>query len=212
MQEKMNRTEKEKRFWDKFARKYDPFMKHLKPTYDLLIQRIGGYLDKTKAVLEVATGTGAIALEIAPFVNTVHGCDLSPEMIKVANHKLAQQQIPNLAFSVQDAYHLDFAAGSFDVVIAANVLHIMINPEAALASMQKVLKPNGILIAPTYCHGETFRSRMISAIMSLAGFKAYHKWTVAGFSSFLTNNGFTLDSLEIIPDKIPLAFAVCRKH
>jgi ubiquinone/menaquinone biosynthesis C-methylase UbiE len=144
-----DRQNKEKKFWDRFAKKYDPFMKSVEPAYDLLIGKINPYLDASKDVLEVAAGTGMISLKIAPHVNKVWGCDLSPEMIKVAKKKLKRLDLTNARFTVQDAYHLDYERGIFDVVIASNALHIMIHPERALASIRQVLKPDGIFIAPT---------------------------------------------------------------
>lgn len=152
----INRQHTERKFWDKFARKYDRSMarvKSINPTYDLLIRKIKTYLDSSKDVLEVAAGTGAISFEIASFVNNVCACDLSPEMIKIAEEKLKRLNVPNIEFSVQDAYNLEYECESFDVVIASNALHVMMNPEMALASIRTILKPDGVFIAPTYCHG-----------------------------------------------------------
>ena len=53
-----------------------------------------------------------------------------------------------LHFSVQDMTALPYTSGSFDVVIAANVLHIIDDPEKALSEISRVLAPGGILIAP----------------------------------------------------------------
>lgn len=205
-----NRQKIERKFWDKFAKKYDPFMNRVRPTYDHLISKINAYLDPSKDVLEVAAGTGIISLEIASRVNKVWGCDLSPEMIKVAHRKLKQLEAPNVEFTVQDAYNLDYKRESFDIVIASNVLHIMIFPEKALASIHRVLKPDGVFIAPTYCHGNSIKSRAISAIMSLAGFKAYHKWSIGSLKTFLETNGYKIIELEVVQDTIPLAFTVMK--
>lgn len=208
----ISRQNKEKNFWDKFAPKYDLSMKNAKkPTYDLLIRKIKTYLDTSKDVLEVAAGTGVISLEIAPYVNKVCGCDLSSEMIKVAGEKLKRLNVPNIEFSVQDAYNLEYERESFDVVIASNALHVMMNPEMALASIRTVLKPDGVFIVPTYCHGNSVKSRIFSAVMSLAGFKAYHKWSMDSFKIFLETDGYEIIEFELIRDKIPLAFAVVKK-
>ena len=207
----IDRQKKEKIFWDKFAGKYDPFMKRVKPTYDLLIKRIHKYLDSSKDVLEIATGTGIIALEIAQNSKQVYGCDISPEMIKIAVEKLNAAKLHNVEFKVQDAYHLTYKQESFDVVIASNVLHVMLNPEKALSSIYDVLKSNGILIAPTYCHGNSIISKTISFLMTIVGFRAYQKWSINSFRSFLESNKYEIIEFEIIKDKIPLVFAVAKK-
>jgi hypothetical protein len=47
--------------------------------------------------------------------------------------------------------------------------------------------------------------------MSLVGFKAYRKWSIDSFRVFLETNGFEITAFEVIPDKIPLVFAVAKK-
>lgn len=110
-----------------------------------------------------------------------------------------------------DAYNLDYEVESFDIVIASNVLHVMMHPERVLKSIHNVLKADGIFIAPTYCHGNSLISRIISMIMSIAGFKAYQKWSVTSFRTFLESNNYKIVDFEIIKDKIPLVFAVVKK-
>ena len=164
--------------------KYDRFMKKTGSTYDRLINKMSPYLNPVKRCPGSGGGTGIISLEIAPLVNKVWGCDLSPEMIKTAEIKRKKKNIDNAQFTVKDAYDLDYRRESFDVVIASNVLHIMETPEQALASIRHIMKPGGVLIAPTYCHGQSIKSRLISRVMSLSGFKAQHKWSVAAYQLF----------------------------
>ncbi|MCK4689802.1 MAG: methyltransferase domain-containing protein, partial [Candidatus Marinimicrobia bacterium] len=82
-----NRQEKERHFWDAFANRYDSFMKYLKPAYTILIEYIKEELKPNFVILEVATGTGIIALEMATDVKKVYGIDISPEMINIATEK-----------------------------------------------------------------------------------------------------------------------------
>jgi ubiquinone/menaquinone biosynthesis C-methylase UbiE len=205
------RQMKEKKFWDAFAKKYDPFMDSQKTSYDLLLNRIRKYITLGTDVLEIATGTGNIALAIAGNARTVSACDISSEMISVAEGKLRQMGLRNVEFQIRDAYQLDYQSGKFDVVIASNVLHIMIDPARALASIHDVLKDGGVLIAPTYCHGENIASRAVSQVMALAGFKAYHKWSVKTFRNFLEMNRYQIIELEVFKDIIPMTVAVAKK-
>lgn len=48
----------------------------------------------------------------------------------------------SLSFEVADAINLPYADGSFDVVIIANALHVMENPEQALSEINRVLRSN----------------------------------------------------------------------
>lgn len=64
----------------------------------------------------------------------------------------------------------------FDVVLIANALHIMPQPDEALKEIRRVLKPNGILIAPTFVYeGEINKVRLL--VMEKIGFKTFYQWT-----------------------------------
>ena len=63
--------------------------------------------------------------------------------------------------------------------MAANVLHIVPNLDAALSSLTRVLKPDGIFIAPTFCHDETRLSWLVSRLLALTGFPGHRRFTVA---------------------------------
>lgn len=201
------RQDKERRFWDKFALKYDSFLNHLKPAYAMIIERIISHTNPSMRILEIATGTGVIILEAAKHVDEAYGCDISPAMIKIARTKAENDTIANVTFSVCDACNLKFSPDSFDMVIASNTLHLLMQPEKALKEIHTVLKTGGLLIAPTYCHGNSLKSRIISGVMGLSGFKAYTKWSVGSFRVFLERNGFSIEEFDIRKDPIPLVFA-----
>ena len=52
-------------------------------------------------------------------------------------------------------FRLPYADKSFDVVIVSNALHIVPQPEKALAEIHRILRDDGVLIAPTFTHAET---------------------------------------------------------
>ena len=55
-----------------------------------------------------------------------------------------------LSFEVVDAKHLPYKDDSFDVVIIANALHVMFEPEKAVKEIERVLRKDGLLIAPNF--------------------------------------------------------------
>ena len=103
-----------------------------------------------KTVLELATGTGLIAKHIVNAAAHIEATDASAEMIAEAKR---DNHSAKLYFSVQDMFCLPYAKESFDVVIVSNALHIVPQPEKALAEIRRVLKDDGVLIAPTFTHG-----------------------------------------------------------
>ena len=206
------RQQKERDFWDKSAPRYDRYMQKAELVYGIVLDFMTEYIDSSMDVLEIATGTGTLACAMADKCKSVTACDLSPEMIKVAKDKNNAKHHGNLVFHVKDAYSLDYDVSSFDVAIASNVLHVMIQPEKALASIHRVLKPGGILVAPTYCHNEHMISNITSRLMSLSGFKVFHKWSVASYKDFIENNNFHIVKYKRIKGLMPFAIVAAQKQ
>lgn len=88
----------------------------------------------------------------------------------------------------KDATALPYAPETFDAVVISNALHIMPNPKAALSEIRRVLKPDGILIAPTFTAAGSVFGRLKIRIMELSGFKVFHKWDSKRYLDFLRQN------------------------
>lgn len=96
----------------------------------------------------------------------------------------------NLRFEVADATALPYEDNSFDVVLIANALHVMPNPEKALEEIRRVLREGGLLIAPNYIeHKETATSRFWSGILKIAGIRFEHQWSSGEYLQFLKSQG-----------------------
>ncbi len=206
-----NRQLKERNFWDAFAKRYDPFMKSSRRLYEGILKSIEQEVEPGFIIIDLATGTGLLALELAQKVKKVVGIDISPCMIEIAKDKSLQRNIGNTEFFVGDAYQLPFPQNTFDAVLICNALHVMIQPECVFAEAYRVLKEDGLLIAPTFCHGESKTSRLLSFVMGLFGFKAFHKWSVASFEKFVNSNYFEVIRKEKTKGLIPLSFLVAKK-
>jgi len=97
---------------------------------------------KPQRVLDVATGTGDLALEIqdvCPKADII-GSDFCAEMLAHASDRGLAQTL------VADAMDLPFEDESFDVVTVAFGLRNMVNYEGALKEMRRVLRPGGHLL------------------------------------------------------------------
>ena len=195
-------------FWDRNAARYDRFMRKDGAAYDEMYELIRPVV-KAKTVLELATGTGLIAKHIVNAAAHIEATDASAEMIAEAKR---DNHSTKLHFSVQDMFRLPYAEESFDVVIVSNALHIVPQPEKALAEIHRVLKDDGVLIAPTFTHAENSIFGMIRAFfMRLAGFPLHSRWTSAEYLRFLRQNGWTVRKSVVLKASFPLTYAECVK-
>ena len=197
-----------KTFWNRTAKIYDHFMKKDHNAYKQMYSLIYPVV-RHKQVLELATGTGLIAKHIVRSADHIEATDASQEMIEQAKQGVKSTK---LHFSVQDMFHLPYADQSFDVVIVSNALHIVPEPERALAEIRRVLKEDGILIAPTFTHaGNDFRGKVKALFMKLAGFPLHSKWTSEEYLHFLRQNGWTVRKSVVLKASFPLTYAECVK-
>lgn len=208
-----NRQKKERRFWDRVANFYDSFIdKVFGKTYKAIIEKMDSDLNLNQKILEIGTGTGIIPFKICSKVSDIIATDISPEMIRIANRKRIEPNIKNIHFQIQDSYNLLFPDKSFDMVIASNLLHLLFEPNKALNEVKRVLKDNGIFIAPTLCVGENTMSKIIATVIgSLSGFKVVNKWSFIDFKSYLTQNGFIIYKESRIEAGLLTAYVAMKK-
>ena len=196
-----------KNFWDKNAGRYDRFMRKDRAAYDEMYELIRPVV-RHKTVLELATGTGLIAKHIVNAAAHIEATDASAEMITEAKRTRSAK----LHFSVQDMFRLPYANQSFNVVIVSNALHIVPQPEKALQEIKRVLKDDGVLIAPTFTHaGNSFSGKVRAFFMRMAGFPLHSKWTSAEYLRFLSQNGWTVRKSAVLKASFPLTYAECVK-
>ena len=193
-----------KNFWDKNAGRYDRFMRKDRAAYDEMYVLIRPVV-RHKTVLELATGTGLIAKHIVNAAAHIEATDASAEMIAEAKR---DNRSTKLYFSVQDMFRLPYAEESFDVVIVSNALHIVPQPEKALQEIKRVLKDDGVLIAPTFTHAEnSFSGKVRAFFMKLAGLPLHSRWTSEEYLRFLRQNGWTVRKSAVLKASFPLTYA-----
>ena len=197
-----------KKIWDLYAPVYERAMRSDRRIYMRICKRICRVV-KDMEVLELATGPGLIAKQIAPSARRMVATDYSEGMIREA----AKGDCPeNLSFEVADATKLPYQDHSFDAVIIANALHIIPEPEKALAEIDRVLKPAGILIAPNFVEHEAgFASRIWSGILKIAGIRFAHQWTGQEYVDWLESNGWRVTCRKELGARITMLYAECRR-
>jgi len=94
-------------------------------------------------VLDVGSGTGYLAIEVARRAPTlrVYGIDLGRQMIKIAQRHA--KGVPNVAFVFGNAARLPFRDSSIDLVISTGASHHWKRPRLVFDECHRVLKHGG---------------------------------------------------------------------
>jgi ubiquinone/menaquinone biosynthesis C-methylase UbiE len=120
-------------------------------------------LDRLKpaSILDVGCGNGYISDIISRSLNVrVIGCDLDKNRLKTARNRFHQDVV------VADISRLPFKDGSFDTVLAMEILEHVRNPDDALDELERVAKKNIVITVPNdpyfmmanFFRGKNFRS------------------------------------------------------
>lgn len=102
--------------------------------------------ERTMNVLDVGTGPGYMALAFAEMGHSVTAVDISREMLKKAKQK-AYDQGATIDFYHGDAEKLPFMDGQFDLIVSKYLLWTLPSPDAFLHECQRLLSPEGIILA-----------------------------------------------------------------
>lgn len=137
---------------------------NIAPKYDLLNRIISLGLDRSwrrkalgmlapyapKRVLDVATGTGDLAIELlkhVPSVREVLGIDISEEMMRVGAGKVASLGLSQqITFSRQDSTATDLKTASFDAATIGFGIRNFTDIPAAARELHRLLRPSGVLV------------------------------------------------------------------
>ena len=99
-------------------------------------------------VLDIATGTGMVAIEAAQIVGSqgrVVGVDISTGMLEVAKQNVETLGFAHVEFQLADAEGLNFPTNSFDTILCSSALIWMVDIPAALRQWMGFLKPGGLI-------------------------------------------------------------------
>ena len=112
------------------------------PLHDLLVSRLAPRSDERW--LDVATGTGAVAVRAARAGADVTGVDIAPTLLEAARHIAAEAGL-DIRYDVGDAEELPYADASFDVVSSSLGAIFAPDHEAVARELARVCRPGGRL-------------------------------------------------------------------
>ena len=121
-------------FWNFRALNYDA---QIGPMYEEAYRRTAEnslkYLRSDDKVLEFACGTGIVTAAVAPHVASIRAIDISDEMVSRASAKMETLGHKNVEVTQTDLFDPSLPEGSFDAVMAFNVLLYVDNFEEVMA-------------------------------------------------------------------------------
>ena len=139
------------RFWDRAASGYDSADERPDEAQLRMLQKTRKYLNARDVVLDFGCATGANALELAGYVGHIEGIDISSKMIELATDRAIERGIKNATFQQATLPDAPYEAGTFDVVMAFNVLHLLDDRRTVIQRIADLLKPGGYFISITPC-------------------------------------------------------------
>ncbi len=199
-------------FWDNVAWVYDVFANGInRRTNKALCAVVEKLIQPEDVVLECACGTGLLSGVIARKCRRLTVTDFSEKMLQRAAKKLGKYA--NVTLEKADILRLAYPAERFDVVVAANVIHLLDAPYQALGALDKVCKPGGRIIIPTYMNRtEKGKTNRVSDAIGKAGADFKREFTLESYRQFFADAGYTDVRYTLCEGRIPCAVAVIHKE
>jgi len=143
----MNRNLEVKKAFTDFVEEYDRFMNDTRHAFarKKVLEKL--YSEIKGKVLDVATGTGDVAIDIAKYTKAteIEGVDFSEEIIKKARKKARKENV-KIKFSVQNVERLNYPDEIFDIVICWLGVSWFTDKRKSLKEIKRVCKKEGKII------------------------------------------------------------------
>ena len=197
--------------WDRFSPIYDVTETvYNGSVYNATGERVAEYIYPCDEVLECACGTGAISVYIASKCKRLTATDMSEGMLRQAERKLKYRY--NVRLRKADITHLKCRDGSYDKVVAGNVIHLLDDPECAVRELMRVCKPGGKVIIPTYINESKFTSRAAVGVIRKFGVDFKKSFTLDSYKQFFADMGYDNAEFTLVNGRMPCAIAVITKE
>ncbi len=203
---------KPEKFWNRMAKSYDREEEKDKPSYIEIIKRTRKHLKPTDILLDFGCGTGNASNDLSSNVMSIHGIDISENMINISKEKAIKQQNKNIEYSTTDIFDNSIQPNTYDVVIALYILHLVEDPSQVLNRINELLKPGGVFISVTPCMKERKAINLLLKTIGVTGLVP--KITSLNNSELLdliSNSNFKIDEVTPLDKKSLEYFAVAYK-
>lgn len=207
-------TEKET-YWSRFAKDFEERNNYVVGKGDMdIIEKVLAEEKRLKNVLELACGNGTYSKILANNSTKLVATDFSQEMVAETKQRL--KDIKKIEVKKANAQKLSFKKETFDTVFAANLLHIIENPQKVVQEAARVLKPKGkFMVVDLTIDGMSFVNKLGMIFRYL---KTYGKPSASGtnFSlaeiiAMLEKENMKIEKSVLIGEKSKATFVVGKK-
>jgi ubiquinone/menaquinone biosynthesis C-methylase UbiE len=201
--------------WSRFAADFEERNNYVvgKAENELILRKVA----EQKALgrtLELACGGGRYSRVLAKEAELLYATDLSDDMLAVARMKL--EPFSNVRVEKADCFNLPYEDGTFDTVFMANLLHVIPEPEKAVAEAGRVLKDNGnVIVVSLTSEGMSLLNKVG---MAYRYFKKFgkppshgQKLTVEIAHEMVESQGMAVKAAELIGNNMKAVFLIARK-
>ena len=197
-------------FWDFCAPFYDR-AEHTNTAYNKMLSLMRELTPRDASVFEAAAGTGSVSLAVADKAKDVLCTDISEKMLKVAKQKTVKRGASTVTFSKRSLFDTGEQDGTFDVVIASQILHLIDEPEKAAEELKRI-SGGIVIVAVTLLKGlRGLYVRPAIGVWKLLGFAPKREFDADSFREFLCEIELPPCEFKVIEGNMPMAVAVWRK-
>lgn len=208
---------KSEKFWNKLSKNYDE--KAMDKTYEQILLRSKKYLESDNNILDFGCATGLYSFEFANDVKSIQAFDISSKMIDVAKSQAKKKGSDNIEFSQTTLFDEKYEKGSFDIILAFNILLYFKDAEKVLNRMNELLKSGGLIVTSTACLKErrtlvgTLSGGIIFLLKKLSILPYLKFLRITELTEYITKSKFNIIESDILIEKPATEFfIVARKN
>lgn len=194
-------------FWDRMAGIYDLYQVVERKVNDETAAICASYLHEDDTVLECACGTGIMTRVLAPACGRLIATDYSRRMLRRCWEKVRGQA--NVTLRYADITAIRCRDSCFDAAVAANVIHLLDDPDRALDELRRVVKPGGLLLIPTYVAQENARATAVTTVFRAMGTQFPRQFSRESYRQFFAERGIAAE-YRMVRGLVPCCVAVIR--
>lgn len=205
---------KSDKFWDSKAEGYAKSKISDEQTYQRKLAETQAFLAPDMRIVEFGCGTGATAVQHAPYVQHIDAIDISDKMLEIGRGRAVEANVDNITFTQGTLAEFNADTASVDAVLGLNVIHLMPNRQEVIAEVARILKPGGIFVSSTACLGNSYL-RFIKLVVPLGKLLGIMPdvfiMTESELADDIRNAGFTIETQWHHGSKGIGVFIIARK-